>query len=82
MLRIRIKELTYYNPQKWSKLLEILFGLVIPDPDDSDPNFLPIPDQSDKKAPDPGSRSATLVFYSHHSHKGGRYTGTGRYLFC
>jgi hypothetical protein len=34
--------------------------LFIPDPD---PNFLPIPDQGVKKAPNPGSGSATLNFY-------------------
>ncbi len=41
-----------------SKLSEIWSGLFIPDPD---PDFLPISDPGVKKAPDPGSGSATLA---------------------
>ncbi len=42
-----------------SKLSEIWFGLFIPDPD---PDFLPIRLLGVKRAPDPGSGSATLAF--------------------
>ncbi len=51
--RIRIKEFNYFNPKIVSKIAEIWFGLLLPDPD-----FLPIPDSGVKKALDPGS--ATL----------------------
>jgi hypothetical protein len=44
-----------------SKLSEISCRLFIQDPDPgSGPDFLPIPDPGVKKAPDPGSGSATL----------------------
>jgi hypothetical protein len=43
-------------------LSEILYEMFIPDPDI---DFSPIPDPASraKKAPDPGSGSATLVFH-------------------
>jgi hypothetical protein len=45
-----------------SKLSEIWSGLFIPDPDPGTrPDFLPIADPGVKKAPDPGSESATLL---------------------
>jgi hypothetical protein len=56
-----IQEFKYFNPKKMvSELSEIRSGLFIPDPD---PGFYPslIPDPGVKKAPDPGSGSATLV---------------------
>jgi hypothetical protein len=54
--RIRSKEFKYFNP---SKLFLSSGGLFIPDPD---LDFLPIPDPGVKKAPDPESGSATLLF--------------------
>jgi hypothetical protein len=56
-IRNRIKEV-FLTQKMVFKLLEILSGIFIPDPD---PDFLPIPDPGVKKAPDPGSGSATLV---------------------
>ncbi len=57
--RIRIKEFKYFNPKKMvSKIYKIWSGLFIPDPD---ADFLPISDPGVKKAPDPGSGSATLL---------------------
>ncbi len=49
-IRIRIKELQYFNLKIVSKLSEIWSGMFIPDPDLF---FLPIPDPGIKKAPDP-----------------------------
>jgi hypothetical protein len=53
------KNLSILTYKLVSKLLEICFGLFIPDPDLT---FYPsrIPDPGVKKAPDPGSGSATL----------------------
>ncbi len=65
--RIRFKEFKYFNPKTVSKLSEIWSGLLIPAPD---PRiririFYPsrIPDPEVKKAPDPGSGSATLLLF-------------------
>ncbi len=55
--RIGIKEVCLTH-KFVSKLSEILSGMFIPDPD---LDFLPIPYPGVKKAPDPGSGSATLV---------------------
>jgi hypothetical protein len=56
---ICIKEFKYFNPKMVSKDSEIKSGLFIPDPDS---DFYPswISDPEVKKAPDPGSGSATL----------------------
>jgi hypothetical protein len=64
-IRIRIQEVKYFEFKKIvSKFSKKWYGLFIPDPD---LDFLPIPDTGyripgSKRAPDPGSRSATLVF--------------------
>jgi hypothetical protein len=70
--RIRIKEFKYFNPKKNKKLFlssrkyDPGCSSQIPDPD---ADFLPIPDPEVKKAPDPGSGSATLIriliFFTH-----------------
>jgi hypothetical protein len=64
--RIRIKEFKYFTQNIVSKLSEIWSGLFNPDPDSSGTLhhgiiFYPswIPDPGNKKAPDPGSSSAT-----------------------
>jgi hypothetical protein len=52
------QRITVYLSQKIVfKLSEIWSGIFIPD---SDLDFVPIPDSGVKKAPDPGSGSATL----------------------
>jgi hypothetical protein len=56
-IRIHIKELKYSDPKIVSKLSKIWSVKFIPDPD---LHFLSIPDPGVKKAPDPGSGSATL----------------------
>ncbi len=56
-IRIRNKEFTYLTQKMVSKLSEIWSGMFIPDPD---LHLLPIQDPGVKKAPDPGSGSATL----------------------
>jgi hypothetical protein len=59
--RIRIKEFKYFNPKKWflsPRKYDPGCSSRIQDPD---ADFLPIPDPGVKKAPDPGSGSATLV---------------------
>ncbi len=60
--RIRIKEFKYFNQKKWflsSRKYDQGCSSRIPNPD---PFFLPIPDPGSgvKKAPDIGSKSATL----------------------
>ncbi len=60
--RIRIKEFKYFNPKKWllsSRKYDPGCSSRIPD---SDADLTPsrIPDPGFKKAPDPGSGSATL----------------------
>jgi hypothetical protein len=61
--RILIKEVKYFNPKKCflsSRKYDpgSSSQIRIPDPDTY---FLPIPDTVVKKAPDPGSGSATLI---------------------
>jgi hypothetical protein len=58
-IRIRIKKLSILNPKIVAKLSEIWFEMFILDPD-LDFDVLPIRDTGVKKAPDPGSGSATL----------------------
>jgi hypothetical protein len=58
--RIRIKELKYFNQKKWflsTQKYDPGFSSRIRTPD---PDFLPIADPGVKKAPDPGTGSATL----------------------
>jgi hypothetical protein len=59
--RILIKEYKYFNPKKWSlssRKYDLGCSSQIRIPD-LDPDFLAIPDPGVKKAPDPGSGSAT-----------------------
>ncbi len=82
------KNLIIFDPKIVSKLSEIWFGMLIPDPG-SGFWFLPVPNP---KAPDPGSGSATLMStlqqYVYHSyarwyllsHVISTGTGTGTHL--
>jgi hypothetical protein len=61
--RIKIKEFKYFNPKNCFlsfRKYDPSFSSRISDPDR---NLLPIPDFGVKKAPDPRSGSATLLFF-------------------
>ncbi len=59
--RIRIKEFKYLNPKKMvPKLLEIWFGLFIPDPD-----FLHIPDPGSRGQKGTGSRIRNTGYHAY-----------------